>query len=93
MKETENKKNDDSIKTSFNYNKSSRNKNIINKNQSLKDSVEKNNYFIENNKNSEVSKKKNMFISNSNYIKNVKSNIIKVKFNPIKTIYKTQINI
>ena len=93
FKETENKKNDDSIKTCFNYNKSSRNKFIINEIQSRKDPVEKNNYFNENNNNSEVSKKKNKFISNSNYIKNVKSSILKVKFNPIKTIYKTQINI
>ena len=96
FKENENKKNDESIKTCFNYNKNSRRKinyELSNNNQSKKDSVEKNNYFIENNKNDKTPKKKSIFISNSNNIKKVKSNIFKVKFNPIKTIYKTQINI
>ena len=86
FKENENKKNDESIKTYFNYE-------LSNNNQSKKDSVEKNNYFIENNKNDKTPKKKSIFISNSNNIKKVKSNIFKVKFNPIKTIYKTEINI
>ena len=96
FKENENKKNDESIKTCFNYNKNSRRKinyELSNNNQSKKDSVEKNNYFIENNKNDKTPKKKSIFISNSNNIKKVKSNIFKVKFNPIKTVYKTQINI
>ena len=84
--ENENKKNNELVKTYFNYE-------LSNNNQSKKDSVEKNNYFIENNKNDKTPKKKSIFISNSNNINKVKSNIFKVKFNPIKTVYKTQINI
>ena len=92
--ETEKKKKDDIIKTFFNYNKNLTKKIIFNSNQPKKDSVEKNNYFIENDKNNNsTQKRKNILISNSNNIKNIKTSIFKVKFNPIKAIYKTQINI
>ena len=91
--ETETKKNDESIKTFFNYNKSSRRKIIFNNIHPQKDSVEKNNYFIETNKSNKEQSKQNKFITNSNNIKNNKSNISKVKFNPIKIIYKTKITI
>ena len=55
---------------------------------------------INNNKNKKynikltiVPKKKNLFLPNSNDIRNIKSNIFKEELNPIKTIYKTKINI
>lgn len=91
--ETEKMKKDDIIKTCFNYNKNLRKKIIFDTIQPKKDSIERNNYFIENDKNNNIKKKKNILISNSNNIKTIKTNIFKVKFNPIKSIYKTQINI
>ena len=92
--EIEKEKNSEITKNSINYDKTLRKKIIFNNIQPNKKPD------INNNKNKKynikltiVPKKKNLFLPNSNAIRNIKSNIFKEELNPIKTIYKTKINI
>ena len=92
--EIEKEKNSEITKNSINYDKTLRKKIIFNNIQPNKKPD------INNNKNKKynikltiVPKKKNLFLPNSNAISLIKSNIFKEELNPIKTIYKTKINI
>ena len=92
--EVEKEKNSEITKNNINYDKSLRNRIIFNNIQPNKKPIininKKNKYNI---KLTIVPKKKNLFLSNSNALRLIKSNIIEDDLNPIKTIYKTNINI
>ena len=90
--EIQDKKNSKLTKTSIIYNNNLRKKitfNNIQPNENIIGKISENNNFK--NKLGAESKKKNLFISNSNHIRFIKSNIFKEGFNPIKTIYKKKL--
>ena len=92
--EIEKEKNSEITKNNINYDRTLRKKIIFNNIQPNKKpdiDINKNKKYSV--KLTIVPKKKNLFLSNSNAIKFIKSNIFKEELNPIKTIYKTKINI